>query len=153
MTFQGRDSYDSRVPDNVKLKRPRPLWMAIITLYFQSLTNAAGGVLLLYLADTEADHGREAPELSILGYVSLLIAVLLLVCAVLLTRGVSWARHPVVVIEVLGIVSGVISIFSGVFTALVGIALCVLVLANLSHSDVREWFGPPIPSKTEWPNE
>jgi hypothetical protein len=143
---QGRDSYHSRVPGNVEPKRPRPLWIAIITLYFQTLTNAAVGVLLLYLADVEADHGREAPELSVVGYVSLLIAVLLLICAVLLTRGLSWARHPVVVIELLGILSGVISIVAGV-------VLCVLVLANLSHSDVREWFGPPVPSRSEWANE
>jgi hypothetical protein len=43
-------------------------------------------------------------------------------------------------VETLGILSGVVAIVTGVLTAVGGVVLCVLVLANLFHSDVREWF-------------
>jgi hypothetical protein len=128
--------------ETVATKRPRRLWTAIITLYAQAAINAGVGVLFLYLVDVEADHGRDAPELSVLGFGSLFIAVVLVTCAALLTRGESWARYPIIVIEALGILSGVIAIFSGAFTAVAGIALCVVVLINPLHSDVRLWFDP-----------
>lgn len=135
--------------ENVGPKRPRQLWVAIITMYLQALLNGGSGILLLYLAGVEADHGRPAPELSVMGYVSLLIGVVLVACAVLLTRGVSWARYPVIVIEALGIIGGVIAIFSGVLTAVAGMVLSVLVLVNLFHSDVRLWFDPLFSTELE----
>ncbi|WP_158842126.1 hypothetical protein [Saccharothrix deserti] len=126
----------------VPAKRPRQLWTAIIILYVQTVFNVGGGALVLALAAEETEHNREAPELYILGWVSVVIGIVLLGGAILLTRGISWARVPVAVVELFGVVSGVIAVASGVVTNVVNIALCVLVLVNLFSYDVRVWFAP-----------
>lgn len=123
-------------------KRPRGLWTAIIILYVQTVFNVGGGVLVLALAAEETAHDREAPELYLFGWVSVVIGIVLVVGAILLTRGVSWARFPVAAVELLGVVSGVIAVASGIITNVVNIALCVLVLVNLFSYEVRAWFAP-----------
>jgi hypothetical protein len=123
-------------------KRPRQLWTAIIVLYVQTVFNVGGGALMLVVAAEETEHNREAPELYILGWVSVVIGIVLLGGAILLTQGVSWARVPVAVVEVFGVVSGVIAVASGMVTNVVNIALCALVLVNLFSYEVRVWFAP-----------
>jgi hypothetical protein len=126
---------------NVPARRPRQLWTAIVILYIQTVFNAGGGVLVLAIAAEESEHGREAPELYVFGWLSVVIGIVMLGGAVLLTRGVAWARIPVAVVESFGIISGVIAVASGVFANVVNIALCVLVLVNVYHADVRAWFA------------
>ncbi len=123
-------------------KRPRQLWTAIVVLYVQTVFNLGGGALILVVAAEETEHNREAPELYLLGWVSVVIGIVLLGGAILLTQGVSWARVPVAVVEVFGVVSGVIAVASGMVTNVVNIALCVLVLVNLFSYEVRAWFAP-----------
>lgn len=72
---------------------------------------------------------------------SILIAVVLLAGAVLLTRGVAWARIPVAVVQAIGIANGLIVIVSGAIVGVVGLVLCVLVLVNLFHREVGPWFS------------
>ncbi|WP_020667580.1 hypothetical protein [Amycolatopsis nigrescens] len=140
----------------VPAKRPRQLWTAIIVLYVQTAFNAGGGALILALAAEETEHNREAPELYVLGWVSVVIGIVLLGGAILLTQGVSWARVPVAVVELFGVVSGVIAVASGVITNVVNIALCVLVLINLFSYEVRVWFAPrhrqPMDGSVPWPS-
>ncbi|WP_117209170.1 hypothetical protein [Allorhizocola rhizosphaerae] len=120
--------------ENVVLKRPRQLWTAIIVLYLQAVLNAGGGALLLFFGGGGAE--------ALLGFGSLLIGFVLAGCAVLLTRGVSWARFPVIVVEVLGIIGGAIAIFSGAIQAVAGLVLSVLVLVNMFNAEVRLWLDP-----------
>jgi hypothetical protein len=122
-------------------KKPRFLWNAIIALYFQVVTNAGGGVLLVYFAGVEADHGRDAPEMAVLGYVSIVIAVVLLAGAVLVTRGIAWARIPITVFESLSVLSGLFTLVSGVVTGVAGIALGALVLVTLFRREANDWFA------------
>lgn len=122
-------------------KKPRFLWNAIIALYFQVVTNAGGGVLFLYLAGVEADHGRDAPEMVLFGYGSIVIAVVLLVGVVLVTRGVGWARVPIAIVEAIGVLSGLITLFTGVYTGVVGLVLSVLVITTLFRREVSDWFA------------
>src|SRR5688572_20132674 len=121
-------------------KRPKQLWTAIITLYLQAALNVFAGILLVSLADDDA------PEMAVLGIGSFVIGAVLLASAVLLTRGVWWVRWPVLVVEVFGIISGAIALFSGMISAVGGLVLSVLVLVNLFHSEVRLWFDPVFPA-------
>ena len=121
-------------------KRPRQLWTAITVLYLQAVLNAGVGALMLVLAVEETEHNREAPELYVLGWVSVVIGIVLFGGAILLTQGVSWARVPVTVVEVIGVISGVIAVASGMVTNVVNILLCAVVLMNLYNLEVRAWF-------------
>jgi fatty acid desaturase len=121
-------------------KRPRALWTAIIILYVQTVFNVGGGVLTLAIAAEETAHNREAPGLYLFGWVSVVIGSVLLGGAILLTRGFSWARFPVAAVELLGVVSGVIAVASGIIANVVNLALCVLVLVNVFSHEVRAWF-------------
>jgi hypothetical protein len=60
-------------------------------------------------------------------------------CGVLLLRRTEWARIPVAVIEVLGIISGLITLASGVMAGVVNVALGAVVLVSLFKEPTTEW--------------
>lgn len=122
-------------------KRPLALKLAVGVLVFQTLANAAAGVLLLVFAAEDVEHGRDVPALQyVLAYASIAIAVVLLACGVLLMRGVLAARPVVVCVEVLAMVSGLINLVLGAPQAVVGLVLAALVLVHLYRAEVTEWF-------------
>jgi len=121
-------------------KKPGTLLNALFGIFFQAIINAGLGVMILYFAGVEVDHGRDYPGLMYaLGYLSIVIGIVLAVSGVLLLRRFEWARIPVAVIEVLGIISGLITLVSGVMSGLVNIALGALVLVSLFKAPTTEW--------------
>lgn len=122
---------------------PLALKTAIGVLFFQVLTNAAGGVLMFVFAAEDVDHGREVPTLTyVLAFVSLAIAVTLLVCTVSLMRRVEAVRPVVAGIEVLGILNGGLGLVLGAPQAVAGLVLSILVLVHIYRREVTEWLDP-----------
>ncbi|PRX47003.1 hypothetical protein B0I33_106100 [Prauserella shujinwangii] len=127
-------------------RRPRmpfALKASLGILAFQVLSNGAMGVLLLYFAAADAEHGRSVPGLQyVLGYGSVAVAIVLIGCAVLLGRRVSGARIVVTVLEVLTVISGLLAVVQGAVQGAVGIVLAVLVIVHLFRADVSDWLRP-----------
>lgn len=124
-------------------KKPGALINAIVAIFFQAVVNTAAGIFLLYIAGDEIDHGREVPGIMYaFSVVSIVIGVVLALCGVLLLRRVERARIPVAVIEVLGILSGLIALVSGAPAGMVNVALGLLVLISLFKSVTTEWLSP-----------
>ncbi len=123
-------------------KKPRALVNAVVGIVVQVVLNLVAGAFLLSLAGDEADHGGDAGVLYTIGYLSVAIAVVLGVCVVLLLRRVERARIPVAVIEGLGILSGLISLFSGAVAGIGNIVLGIVVLTSLFKDDTSAWLRP-----------
>ncbi|HEV7648210.1 MAG TPA: hypothetical protein VGP26_08620 [Actinophytocola sp.] len=124
-------------------KKPGTLLNALFGIFFQAVINVGLGIVILYFAGVEVDHGRDYPGIMYaLGYLSVVIGIVLAVCGVLLVRRVEWARIPVAVIEVLGIVSGVITLASGVMTGIVNVGLGAVVLVSLFKAPTTAWLRP-----------
>ncbi|WP_199434189.1 hypothetical protein [Qaidamihabitans albus] len=124
-------------------RMPFSLKVSLGILAFQVLSNGAMGVLLLYFAAEDAEHGRSVPGLQyVLAYVSVAVAVVLIGCAVLLGRRVPGARIVVAVLEVLTVISGLLAVVQGAVQGVVGIVLAVLVIAHLFRADVSAWLRP-----------
>jgi hypothetical protein len=118
---------------------------AIGAMYGQALLNVIAGALIFYAAGLDRDHGRDVPgAMYFVGYLSLVIAVVLVACAILVTRGRAWARYPVAVIEALNLIGGLITVVSAGDTAfgpgIANIALSVLVLVGLFSRASTLWF-------------
>ena len=124
-------------------KKPGALVNALAGIFFQAVLNTGLGIFLLFVAGDEVDHGREVPGIMYaLSYLSVVIGVVLAVCGVLLLRRVEWARIPVAVIEVLGIVSGLVALVSGAPAGMVNLALGFVVLVSLFKADTSAWLRP-----------
>lgn len=121
-------------------KKPGTLINALVGIFFQAVINTGFGIFLLYAASVDIDHGRDVPRLSYaLGYISIVIGIVLAVCGVLLLRRAEWARVPVAAIEVIGIISGLITLASGVMTGVVNLALGTIVLVSLFKAPTTAW--------------
>jgi hypothetical protein len=122
---------------------PGGLKGALVILWLQFLANAFVGYIILDELSEDASHGRSMDGTGFsyfLGYLSIAVAIVLAVCAVLALRGRSWVRPTIISIESLSILSGVVNLFSGAFLGIVGIALSIGVIVVLNRPDVREWF-------------
>jgi hypothetical protein len=135
--------------DRDKPKRPRQLLNAIIGMYAQTALNLFAGVLLFWAIGVEVDHGRDVPgAMHFVAYLSIGIAVVLVCCAILVTRGVSRARYPAAVIEALNIIGGLIMVVSALAAeaatalgpGLINIVLSAMVLVGLFSRGTSEWF-------------
>lgn len=124
-------------------KKPGTLINALVGIFFQAVVNTGFGIFLLYAASVDIDHGRDVPGLSYaLSYLSIGIGIVLAICGVLLLRRVEWARVPVAVLEVLAIISGLITLASGVMSGVVNMALGTVVLVSLFKAPTTEWLRP-----------
>jgi hypothetical protein len=124
-------------------KRPGALLNAVVAIFLQALLNAFADALVLWGAAQDVGHGREVPGIVyLLGYLSFLITVVLVVSGVLLLRRVAWARVPVAVIEVIGIISGLVTLAQGAPAGVANLALGVLVLVSLFRAETTAWLNP-----------
>jgi len=119
---------------------PLSLKTAVAVLAFQVLANTAVGVLLFVFAAEDIEHGRDVPTLTyVLAVASLAIGVTLLACAVLFVRRSPLARPIVTVLEIFGMISGLIGIVYGAPQAVVGLVLSFLVLLHVYRPESTEW--------------
>ncbi|MFD8495312.1 hypothetical protein [Amycolatopsis sp. NPDC059657] len=123
---------------------PRPLKNVRILLWFQAISNILAGVLVTMVALNALDHGDEDAALPlVIGIISLIIAVVLAVCAVMISRHAPWVRTTIMTLEGITLVAGVIGLVSGgAITLLIGIGIAIGILFSLSNPAVKEWFIP-----------
>jgi len=83
---------------------------------------------------------------------SLLASAVLAVSALLLVLRYPWARYPVLGIETLVVVSGLVSVMtSGTSAGLANITFGVCAIALLHRADVREWLTDTRTPPGYWP--
>ncbi|MEV4615048.1 hypothetical protein AB0K43_20985 [Kitasatospora sp. NPDC049258] len=121
---------------------PKALKFAIGGLVFQALVTAFAGVLLYALAADEASHGNDDGTVGVqlIALVSIAIAVLLVVCAVLTPRRLGWVRVTVIVVESVSVLSSVIALFSGTVAAVGGIAIAAVIIRTYASSESGAFF-------------
>ncbi|MCE7011124.1 hypothetical protein LWC34_51220 [Kibdelosporangium philippinense] len=125
-------------------RMPGRLKLTLGILVFQVLANGFIGFLIVDEISTRSSHGARTPNSGLLyfiGFLSIAIALTLLACVLMAGTRRAWIRMTVIGIEVVGLISGVINLFSGQVTAIAGIALAIGVLSILNRDDVREWFS------------
>jgi len=122
---------------------PRSLKFAVGGLVFQALMNGLLGVLLIGLASSEADHGRDEGTglLQFVGVVSVVLAVVLAVCAVLVGRRFGWVRVTVITIEGVSIASAVLALFNGSVPGVLGIVIAAGIIRSFVSPEGRAWFS------------
>ncbi|ALG08779.1 hypothetical protein [Kibdelosporangium phytohabitans] len=121
-------------------RMPGKLKLAMGILVFQALSNGFLGYLII---DAVTGWGRTSNSglLYFVGFLSIGIALVLLGCVLMAGTRQRWIRPTVIGIEVLGLIGGVINLFSGQVTAFVGIGLAIGVLSMFGRDDIREWFS------------
>nr|WP_042191620.1 hypothetical protein [Kibdelosporangium sp. MJ126-NF4] len=120
------------------------LKLAVGVLVFQALSNGFLGFLIIDMITGRASHGARTPNsglVYVIGFLSLGIALTLLACALFSGTRQRWIRPTVVGIEVVGLIGGVVNLFGGQITAVVGIGLAIAVLTLFGSDDAREWFS------------
>ncbi|MFD3779422.1 hypothetical protein [Streptomyces sp. NPDC058612] len=91
----------------------------------------------------QVDHGQEEGTglLRALALVSLAVAGVLIVSGFLTLGRYAWERPVMITVEVLVVLSGLVTLFSGGgMTSVPGIALAVKVIAAFASADGRAWF-------------
>ncbi|MFI9453973.1 hypothetical protein [Amycolatopsis sp. NPDC052450] len=127
---------------NRPLEMPRQLKFVRVFLWVQAVLNILVSALVTALALNELDHGNEeaglALALALLGFVG---AVVLIACAIRISRGSAWVRPTVIAVEALAVVMGVISLVNGgAITQLIGMGIAIGVIVTLNKPEERAWF-------------
>ncbi|WP_409490108.1 hypothetical protein [Amycolatopsis sp. cmx-11-12] len=127
---------------NRTLEMPRQLKFVRVFLWIQAVLNLLVSALVTSLAINELDHGNEEAGLSLaLAVLGFVVAVVLVACAVRISRGSPWVRPTVIAVEGLSVVMGVISLVSGgAVTQLIGMAIAVAIIVTLNKPEERAWF-------------
>ncbi|WP_173128323.1 hypothetical protein [Kibdelosporangium persicum] len=131
-------------PEISQRRMPGMLKLTLGVLVFQVLANGFIGFLIIDEISRRSSHGARTPNAGLLyfvGFLSIAIALTLLACVLLAATRQSWIRPTIIGIEVLGLISGVINLFSGQVTAFAGIGLAIGVLAMVNREDVRDFFS------------
>jgi hypothetical protein len=133
----------------MKRALPMYLWLVLAILFVQIIMNVFGGSILLYAISSMPDAGL----LYFVVWFSLLASAVLAVSALLLVLRYPWARYPVLGIETLVVVSGLVSVMtSGTSAGLANITFGVSVIALLHRADVREWLTDTRTPSGYWPS-
>ncbi|RSM63292.1 hypothetical protein [Amycolatopsis sp. WAC 01376] len=127
---------------NRPLEMPRQLKFVRVFLWVQAVLNILVSALVTALAINELDHGNEeaglALALALLGFV---VAVVLIACAIRISRGSAWVRPTVIAVEGLAVVMGVISLVNGgAITQLIGMGIAIGIIVTLNKPEERAWF-------------
>jgi drug/metabolite transporter (DMT)-like permease len=123
-------------------KRPGNLIGAVVLIFIQVVLNAFVGVLGVVDISDRQDHGQDVTAAHyLLGYGSLVVALVLGVSAVLLLRRLGAARIPIAVLEGLNVLGGLFALVMGTPTAVVGIVIAVIVLAMVFGRQTSDWLS------------
>lgn len=121
-----------------RVSMPGRLIGVLVVLGLQILGNGFLGLALIgELNETSMDG---TGIFYFLGYLSVVMAVTLLVCAVFTVRPRAWARSIIITIESIAILSGLINLASGAIASLLGIVIAIVVISVLMSDDVRDWY-------------
>ncbi|WP_371497892.1 hypothetical protein OG871_18240 [Kitasatospora sp. NBC_00374] len=121
---------------------PKALKFAIGGIVVQALINGFAGVLFYALASDEASHGNDDGTglIQLVALVSIAVAVLLVVCAVLTPRRYGWVRAVVITVEVVSVISSAVALFSGAVAAVGGIAIALAIIKAYASGESGAWF-------------
>ncbi|UUV30143.1 hypothetical protein NQK81_36100 [Amycolatopsis roodepoortensis] len=111
-------------------------------LWVQAVLNVLASALVTALAINELEHGNEEAglvlALAILGFA---VAVVLIACAIRISRGSPWVRPTIVAVEGLVVVMGLVSLVNGgAITQLIGMGIAVGVIVVLNKPEESAWF-------------
>jgi hypothetical protein len=133
----------------MKRALPMYLWLVLAILFVQIIVTVFGGSILLYAISSVPGAG----PLYFVVWFSLLASVVLAVSALLLVPRYPWARYPVIGIEALAVVSGLVSVLTtGTSAGLANITFGVCATALLHRADVREWLTDTRTPPGHWPS-
>ncbi|MFK0247651.1 hypothetical protein ACIQUM_23395 [Amycolatopsis azurea] len=121
---------------------PRQLKTVRVFLWIQAVLNLLASALVTVLAINALDHGDEeaglALALALLGFV---VSLVLVACAIRISRGSAWVRPTVIGVEALAVVLGLISLISGgAITQLIGMGIAIGIIVVLTKPEERAWF-------------
>jgi hypothetical protein len=127
---------------------PNHLWLVLAILFVQIILNVFGGTVLLYAISGRSGGGL----LYFVVWFSLLASAVLAVSALFLVLRNPWARYPVIGVEVLAMVSGLVSLVtSGTAAGITNIGFGFAVVAMLYRPDVRAWLADVrTPARWSW---
>lgn len=126
-----------------RVSMPGRLIGVLVVVAVQILGNGFLGWALVDELNEDAEHGASMDGAGVfyfVGYLSIVIAAVLLVCAVLTVRPQAWARPTIITIEGIAIVSGLINLVNGAVASLLGIVIAVVVISVLMSDDSRDWY-------------
>ncbi|MFD1147044.1 hypothetical protein [Saccharothrix hoggarensis] len=124
---------------------PGVVKLVLVVLWFQGVANLFAAFVMATEIISDVDHGRDsfihiAPSF-LTGSVALVLAVLLILCAVRAPRRHRWVRTTVIVIQTVNLVAGVPALFiADPVPALIGMGLAATVLVLLAKSEAQTWF-------------
>ncbi|MFB7620945.1 hypothetical protein [Kitasatospora sp. NPDC056181] len=131
MSYQAQQWGPEKMPGSVR-------W-AVAGVWVHAVLNGLAGLFLFALMSDET--GDDAGLVRLVAVLSLLIAVILGICAALAPRRAGWTRITVLVIEWLSIISGLLQLFSGAFIALAALAIALLIVTAFMSNDGKRWFN------------
>ncbi|MFC0432097.1 hypothetical protein [Kutzneria buriramensis] len=128
--------------DAHRVSMPGRLRGVLAVLVLQVLGN--GFVGWVVVSSLSQDGGSGTGLDYLVGYLSLALAVLLVLCIACTVRPQPWVRPTVITIQALLILSGVVNLVAGSLTGFIGIGVGIAVIGMLNKSDVRNWYeyGP-----------
>jgi hypothetical protein len=129
--------------DRERVSMPGRLIGVLVVLFIQVLGNGFLGWAAIDELDTRASHGARvngAVVAYFVGYLSLVIAVALLVCCVLTVRPMPWVRPVIITIEGIAVVGGIVNLVNGAVAALLGIVIAIAIIATLMSDEVVKWY-------------
>lgn len=121
--------------------RPRQASMAAILLIVFGGLGILLALLLLSLVSDEASHGSAEPGIVYaLFYGQLILSAAEALSGVFVWLGRGWARTLAIVLCSINILSGVLSLFTGVaIQAIIGAVINIALIRLLASSEVGEW--------------
>jgi hypothetical protein len=126
-----------------RVSMPGRLIGVLVVLGIQILGNGGIGWVVIDELNEDASHGASMDDAGVFyffGYLSLVLAAVLLVCAVFTVRPKPWARPVIITIEGVAIISGLINLVNGAIAGLIGIIIAAIVISVLMNEDVQEWY-------------
>jgi hypothetical protein len=111
---------------------------AVIILWVGSVLGICLGLLAMAALESEplAPSGT-----SIVFGILIGAALLNVLFAIAIQKRQNWARITTIVLCAIGVVVQAVSLFTGEFTALVGLALNIAIIVLLASEESREWCG------------
>jgi hypothetical protein len=143
MNTSGFDTEVTGMVERQRVSMPGRLIGVLVVLGIQVLGNGFLGWAVVDELNDDASHGASMDGTGVLyffGYLSMALAVVLLVCGVFTVRPRAWARPVIITIEGVAIISGLISLVNGAVASLLGIVIAAVVISVLMSEDVRDWY-------------
>lgn len=129
---------------NGKSGMPGGLRGTLVVVVLQVLVNGFFGWQLIDSLDEQASHGGSRDGAGVgyfVGWLSMVLAAVLLVSAVFTVWPRRWARPVLIAIESIAIANGAVSLLNGGSVgALLTIVVGIATIAILRNNDVRDWY-------------